>query len=103
MAVNKRFLEKRGRPMLIGIGQCRFIRRFADSQVHQFAKAAGETIADLTQRIGVRQLAKQHEDQLRPAGEQGNPHLKGGGSIPSVASMRSGQQARPDTSGKKYD
>ena len=30
--------------MLVGIGQCRFIRRFADSQVHQFAKAAGETL-----------------------------------------------------------
>jgi hypothetical protein len=35
--------------------------------VNQLAEAAGQTVADLTQGVGVGQLAKQHRGQLRPA------------------------------------
>ena len=37
--------------------------------MYQFAEAAGETVADLAQRIGAAELAENHGDKLRPAGE----------------------------------
>jgi hypothetical protein len=37
--------------------------------MNQLAHAAGKPVADIAQRIRVRQLAKQHRDQLRPATE----------------------------------
>jgi len=35
----------------------------------QLAQAASETPADFAQRLGLRQLAEQHGDELIPAGE----------------------------------
>ncbi len=37
--------------------------------MYQFAEAAGETIADLAQRVGAAEPAENHGDKLRPAGE----------------------------------
>src|SRR3954462_594255 len=37
--------------------------------MNQFAQAATQTIADLTQRVGMGELAEQHRHQLRPATE----------------------------------
>jgi len=37
--------------------------------VHQFTFAAGQAVADLAQRIGVRQLTEHHGHELRPASE----------------------------------
>ena len=58
-----------GRAMFIGVSKGGLIRCHADSEVHQFAQATGESVADLVQRIGVRQLAEQHGNQLRSAAE----------------------------------
>jgi hypothetical protein len=55
--------------VFVGVGKGRFIRRFADSKMNQFAQAAAQTIADLAQRVGVGELAEQHRDQLSPAAE----------------------------------
>jgi hypothetical protein len=55
--------------MLVGISQRGFIRRHADSEVNQFAQTTGKPVADLAQRVRVRQLAEQHCNQLRPATE----------------------------------
>ena len=37
--------------------------------MHQAAETAGQPVADLAQRIGAAELAKQHRDELRPAGK----------------------------------
>src|SRR5439155_16158234 len=40
-----------------------------DPEMNQFAQAATQTLADLTQRVGMGELAEQHRHQLRPATE----------------------------------
>src|ERR1700686_1638285 len=55
--------------MLIGIRQRGFIGCHVDAEVNQFAHTTGKSVADLAQRVGVRQLAEQHRDQLSPATE----------------------------------
>jgi hypothetical protein len=35
----------------------------------QLAETAGETVADLAQRIGASELTENHRDELRPTGE----------------------------------
>jgi len=40
-----------------------------NAEVFQLAQAASETPADFAQRLGLRQLAEQHGDELIPAGE----------------------------------
>jgi hypothetical protein len=37
--------------------------------MHQTADTAGQPVADLAQRVGAAELAKQHRDELRPTGE----------------------------------
>jgi hypothetical protein len=37
--------------------------------MHQLAQATGKAVAYLAQRIGVRELAEQHANELRPTGE----------------------------------
>jgi len=37
--------------------------------MHQSAEAAGQSVADLAQGVSAAELAKQHRDELRPAGE----------------------------------
>jgi hypothetical protein len=61
--------KQRRRPVLVGVGQRRTARRFQDAEMDQFAEAAGQTVADLAQRIGAAELAEQHRDELRPAGK----------------------------------
>ena len=39
------------------------------AEMHQFAFAASQPVADLAQRIGVGQLAERHGHELSPAGE----------------------------------
>ncbi|HEY8669634.1 MAG TPA: hypothetical protein VIL63_02240, partial [Terriglobales bacterium] len=65
----EQILIQRGGPMLVGIRQRRFIRRYADAEVNQFAQTTGKPVADLAQRVGVSELAKQHRHQLSPATE----------------------------------
>ncbi len=55
--------------MLVGVGQSRAARRFANAQMHQPSQTASQTVADFAQRIGTSELAKQHGDKLGPAGE----------------------------------
>jgi hypothetical protein len=55
--------------MLVGIGQGGLIRRQPDPEVHQFARAAGQPVANIAQRVRVCELAEQHCHQLRPATE----------------------------------
>ena len=37
--------------------------------MHQLPHAAGEAVADLTERVGMSQLTKRHVDDQRPAGD----------------------------------
>jgi len=55
--------------VFIGIREGGFVGRFPDPEMNQFAQAAAQTIADLTQRVGMGELAEQHRHQLRPATE----------------------------------
>src|SRR4051812_41892349 len=56
-------------PVFISIREGGFVGRFPDPEMNQFAQAATQTIADLTQRVGMGELAEQHRHQLRPATE----------------------------------
>jgi len=60
---------KRGWAMLVGIGQGGLVGRPGNAEMHQLAQTTGQPIADLAQRIGVAQLAKQHGHKLGPAVE----------------------------------
>ena len=62
-------LEDRGGAMPVGVGQVGRARTPGDPEMHQFSHAAGEAGADLTERVGMSQLTKQHGSELRPAGE----------------------------------
>ena len=68
-------LEQGGRTMGVGVGKRRALRRPADADVHQFADATGQAMADLPQRVRPSQMAEQHGHQLRPAREAFRPVL----------------------------
>jgi hypothetical protein len=55
--------------MLIGITQSGPFRRLVDAQMAQLSLPCGQSTGDLAQTLRVPQLAKQHRDHLRPAGE----------------------------------
>ena len=55
--------------MLVGIGQGGSTGRFGDAEVDQTAQATGQAVADIAQGIGPAELAKEHGDELGPAGE----------------------------------
>ena len=55
--------------MLIGVGQGGPAGRFGDAEMDQTAQATGQAIADVAQGVGPAQLAKEHGDELGPAGE----------------------------------
>src|SRR5215472_13176085 len=57
------------RPMLVGIAQRRACGRFRQAQVLQLPLAGLQSFGDLAQRLGLRQLAEQHGNQLPPTGE----------------------------------
>jgi hypothetical protein len=44
--------------MLVGIGEGGFIGSLADAEVNQFAQTTAQAIANLAQRIGMRELAE---------------------------------------------
>src|SRR5215467_14825484 len=52
--------------MLIGIRQGALVRRGSDAQVFHLAFNRPQPIADLPQRLGLPQLAKQHRHKLSP-------------------------------------
>jgi hypothetical protein len=53
--------------VFIGIGKRGFIGGLADAQMHQFAQATAQAVANLAKRISMGELAEQHRDQLGPA------------------------------------
>src|SRR6266851_6672387 len=55
--------------MLIGITQSGPFRRLVDAQMAQLSLTGGQPARDLAQTLRMPQLAKQHRDHLRPAGE----------------------------------
>src|SRR6186713_605440 len=55
--------------MFIGIGQGGFRRSSQYTQMDKLSQTTTQSIADLTQRIGARQLTEQHRHKLRPTGE----------------------------------
>lgn len=59
-------LEKRPRPMRVGVRQRRARRRF-DAQVGKFAFATFQSPFDLVQGMGSAQLAEPHADKLASA------------------------------------
>jgi hypothetical protein len=62
-------LEQFPRPMLVGVGQGRLLRRQRNAQMPQLASAAGQPAADLAQRVGAPELAEQHGYELTTARE----------------------------------
>ncbi len=55
--------------MLVRISQGRALGGVGQTQVTQLAFASGQAPADFAQRVRLPQLAKQHGDELAPAGE----------------------------------
>jgi len=62
-------LEQLPRPVLVGVTQRGALRRLFNAQMAQFPFTGGQPAGDLAQTLRVPQLAKQHRDHLRPAGE----------------------------------
>src|SRR6202007_137666 len=60
------FQQCRG-AVLIGIRQGGTAGCFGNAEMHQAAQTAGQTVANLAERIGSSQLAKKHSYELRPA------------------------------------
>ena len=56
-------------PMFVRIRQRRALRRRAHAELLQLPFAAGQASANLAQRLGFAQVAKQHRDELRPTVE----------------------------------
>jgi hypothetical protein len=56
--------------MLVGVRESGLVGRKPDSEVNQLTRATGEPVADIAQRIRVRELTKQHGD---PWARQLNP------------------------------
>jgi len=73
----EQLLEQRGGAVLVGVGQGRAARRMGDSHMHQSPQTTPQTVADLAQRVSTSELAKQHGDELRPAGKALNSTLGG--------------------------
>ena len=67
--VPEQALEEGRRPVRVGIGQRRTPGRTPNAHVDELADAAGQTVTDLAQGIGVSQVAEQHRHELRPASE----------------------------------
>ena len=65
----KYLLVQLPRPMFIGIGQRRSLRSRMEPQMLRFTKTTGQAAADLSQRMGLSQLAKKHGHKLVPATE----------------------------------
>lgn len=65
----EQFFEQGGGAMLVGIGQSGSAGRLGDAEMDQTAKATGQAVADVAQGVGPAQLAKEHGDELGPAGE----------------------------------
>ena len=55
--------------MLVGVGQRGSAWRFGDTEMGQTTKATRQAVADIAKGISAAQLAKEHGDKLRPAGE----------------------------------
>ena len=53
----------------VGVGQRRARRSGGQAQMPRLALAGRQAAADLAQRLGTAELAKQHGDELSPAGE----------------------------------
>ena len=71
----EQILEEGGRPMGGGVGQRRALGCPANPDVHQFAYATGQPMANFPQRVCPSQMAEQHSHQLRPAREALRPLL----------------------------
>ena len=56
-------------PLPVGTGKSGAFRRCRQAQVLELAFGGGQPAADLTQRVGLAELTKQHGHQLAPAGE----------------------------------
>jgi hypothetical protein len=65
----EQFLKQGRRTVLVGVGQSRSAGRFGDAQMHQAPQTTCQAVADLAERIRTPKLAKQHGDELRPAGK----------------------------------
>ena len=65
----EQFFEQGGGAVLVGIRQGGSAGRFGDAEMHQTAQTTGQAVADVAQGIGATQLAKEHGDELRPAGK----------------------------------
>ena len=63
----KQILVQLGGPVFVGIREGGFIGGLTDAEMHQFAQATAQAIANLASRIGMGELAEQHRDQLCPA------------------------------------
>nr|WP_321474122.1 hypothetical protein [uncultured Paludibaculum sp.] len=55
--------------MFVGIRKGGPAGRFGDTEVHEFAEAATESAADLSQEVGAAELAEEHGNELGPAGD----------------------------------
>jgi hypothetical protein len=56
--------------------------------VHELAQTTRESIADLSQRVGTRQLAEEHRNALRPATESLGPTF-------GIVPLDQGREFRP--------
>jgi len=56
-------------PMFVGVREGGALGRLPHPQMRQFSFTTGQPAHDLSQRLGLSQLAEQHRDQLRPASE----------------------------------
>src|SRR6187200_1002975 len=65
----EQFLKQSRWTMFIGIGQGGFRRSSQYTQMDKLSQTTTQSIADLTQRIGARQLTEQHRRKMRPTGE----------------------------------
>src|SRR5215831_460741 len=63
----EQIFEQGGRTVLVGVRQRRSSGCLSDAEMHQPAQTTGHAIADLAQRIGASELAKEHGYELRPA------------------------------------
>ena len=63
------FPEQGSRAMFVGVREGGFVGRLLDSEVDQLAEAAGEAVADLSQRVGVCELAEKHGYEMGPGRE----------------------------------
>ena len=53
----------------VGIGESRFVGRTQDAELPERRLAAGQSQANLAQRVQVSELTEQHGHELLPAGE----------------------------------